>query len=366
MNLAMDTDASGRMMRADTRAPSKAQILKPAARKIRRMSQAPASDLNRWSTDHVDPADRFDYWRESLAANLIGDAPEAPPEHRRNFSGAITRIPVADTGVMQLRMRVSQLRTERTAKHVRDTPGDGVFLFRAENYDMNFQFHDRPAMTWRSGQMVIGGLDRVRSSVAMTPGAYHCDVLRLPSASFEGVVRNSAVLDPRVVAQDTGADALLHSFFDAFMRELPRLSAEDRATALATLTGLATLVLRRDRRAEEPGRAAVQAARLQAARDHIARYATHPGLSPAAVAAALGISVRQLHALFEPSGQSFSQRLREERVARATQALQADPTRTVAEIAFGCGFDSLPTFYRAFRAAAGMAPGDLRTGAPVD
>ena len=366
MNLAVDTGAAGRMMGADARGFSKAQILKPTSRKTRRMSQAPASDLNRWTTDHVDPADRFDYWRESLAANLIGDAPEAPPEHRASFSGSITRIPVADTGVMQLRMRFSQLRTERTAKHVRDTPGDGVFLFRAENYDMNFQFKDRPAIVWRSGQMVIGGLDRVRSSEAHTPGNYRCDVLRLPSASFQGLVRDSAVLDPRVVAQDTGADALLHSFFDSFMRELPRLDAEDRATALATLTGLATLVLRRDRRAEEPGRAAVHAARLQAARDHIARYVSDPALSPTTVASALGISVRQLHALFEPSGQSFSRRVLEERVKRAAQVLQSDPTRTVAEIAFGCGFDSLPTFYRAFRAVAGMTPGDLRACTPAD
>lgn len=40
-----------------------------------------------WSTEQVDPRDRFDYWREVRAKGLFGVTAELEPEHRRNFFG---------------------------------------------------------------------------------------------------------------------------------------------------------------------------------------------------------------------------------------------------------------------------------------
>jgi len=40
------------------------------------------------------------------------------------------------------------------------------------------------------------------------------------------------------------------------------------------------------------------------------------------------------------------------------------PLRPVTEIALACGFDSLATFYRTFRRAYGMTPGDVREVQP--
>jgi AraC-like DNA-binding protein len=320
-------------------------------------------DIIRWSTDDVDPSDRFAYWREALSANLIGVTPEASSDQRRNFGGSITRIPVADTGVMQLRMDLSHLRTDRTAGDIRNMPGDGIFLFRPINYPMNFLFPDRDGFVAGPRTTTIGGLDRERFSVAELPGVYECEVLRLPAASFRGVLNNPERLDPRPVAEATGADALLHNFFHSFMHELPRLSVQERILALDTLTNLTILALRRDRRGEEPQRDAIRAARLQAARDYLTRYAANPALSPDVVAMALGISTRQLHALFEPTGKSFSRHLAAARVALAVRALQADSFHSVTEIAFTCGFDSLPTFYRTFRSVTGTTPMELRLSA---
>jgi len=86
-------------------------------------------------------------------------------------------------------------------------------------------------------------------------------------------------------------------------------------------------------------------------------------LTPGSAAAALGISLRQLHLLFEPTGTSFAQYLMQQRLLRCRTAL-ASPTglrRTVADIAFGWGFSSLATFYRAFQHEFGMAPAALRS-----
>ena len=83
------------------------------------------------------------------------------------------------------------------------------------------------------------------------------------------------------------------------------------------------------------------------------------------VASVLGISVRALHLLFEPSASSFARHVMRRRVEECRIALSGPfgHRRSVAEIAFGWGFNSLPTFYRAFQRELGMAPGEVRAEA---
>jgi len=82
-----------------------------------------------------------------------------------------------------------------------------------------------------------------------------------------------------------------------------------------------------------------------------------PSLSPAKVAAANGLSVRQLHRLFRESGRSFGQHLRQRRLERCRDDL-ADPrlrALPVTEIAYRWGFNCSSHFARSFRAAFGLS-----------
>jgi AraC-like DNA-binding protein len=85
-------------------------------------------------------------------------------------------------------------------------------------------------------------------------------------------------------------------------------------------------------------------------------------LTPANTAASLGISVRHLHLLFEPTGISFAQHVVRRRLLQCRAALmsQVGAGRSVADIAFGWGFNSLATFYRAFEREFGLPPTALR------
>jgi AraC-like DNA-binding protein len=105
---------------------------------------------------------------------------------------------------------------------------------------------------------------------------------------------------------------------------------------------------------------AVRAGRLVAAKRHIECHLAEPDLSPATVAAAPHISVRTLHLLFEPTGTSFAHHVLRRRLEECRAALLAGPARAVTDIAFAWGFNNLSSFYRAFQAAFGMSPGDLR------
>ena len=66
------------------------------------------------------------------------------------------------------------------------------------------------------------------------------------------------------------------------------------------------------------------------------------------------------HLLFEPTGGSFARHVLRRRLEECRTVLLRCPTRPVTDIAFGWGFRNLSTFYRAFKAAFGMTPGDLR------
>lgn len=107
--------------------------------------------------------------------------------------------------------------------------------------------------------------------------------------------------------------------------------------------------------------AALHAARLASARGYIERSLQNTRLSSEMVARRLGISARQLHRTFAREGTSATLEIRKARVERAQLLLAREPARLVSDVALACGFDSLPTFYRSFRAVSGMTASDWRS-----
>jgi AraC-like DNA-binding protein len=111
-------------------------------------------------------------------------------------------------------------------------------------------------------------------------------------------------------------------------------------------------------------REAVQAALVERAKAHISRRLADPDLGPATAAAALGVSERTLHLAFQPSGVTFADQVMRQRLAELRAALVSPLAagRSVSDIAYGWGFRSLATFYRAFRREFGMTPSEMREG----
>lgn len=113
----------------------------------------------------------------------------------------------------------------------------------------------------------------------------------------------------------------------------------------------------------QPGRRRGRTGSLQAARAFVEDNLEWGDLTPLNTARAIGVSVRQLHLLFEPTGVSFSRYVLAQRLERARTEL-ADPERTVLEVALSCGIESSAVFYRAFRQAYGVTPTEYRRSLP--
>jgi AraC-like DNA-binding protein len=99
-------------------------------------------------------------------------------------------------------------------------------------------------------------------------------------------------------------------------------------------------------------------------KDYIALHLSEPDLTAARVAAAMKISVRQLHLLFEPTGTSFAEHVLDRRLEECRAILEGPSSRarSVTDIAFAWGFNSLSSFYRAFGQRFGVSPGMVRRG----
>ncbi|MFI5611010.1 helix-turn-helix domain-containing protein [Amycolatopsis sp. NPDC051903] len=96
--------------------------------------------------------------------------------------------------------------------------------------------------------------------------------------------------------------------------------------------------------------------------DHVRGHLADPHLSPATVAAALRMSPRTLHRLFEDTGETFGATVRKLRLEAVRRDL-ADPllaSRGIAAVAARWGITDQPWLSRAFRAEYGMSPSGLR------
>ncbi len=159
----------------------------------------------------------------------------------------------------------------------------------------------------------------------------------------------------------TGIGRLIQSYLGGLGTTLDTLSEGEAASISDNLARL--IAIGCGSLAATQGNA-INAGQLTTIQQYITRNLADPALSPGTAAAAHRLSIRRIHVLFEPTGSSFSDHVLHQRLAACHAAL-VDPIcahRSVMDIAFGWGFNSLSAFYRGFARQYGIAPRDLRLG----
>ena len=157
-----------------------------------------------------------------------------------------------------------------------------------------------------------------------------------------------------------------HSSIAALVRQIMREAHQVDPTARQNLRCLFVLLInelhrrfKKPRRRAEKARNAGSPARLAPALELITSH-FHEPLSVPRMAKSCGMGVRNFevhfHRLMEESPQAYLVRCR----VQAAAALLKATERTIAEVAFECGFGSLSSFNRAFSKYTGHAPRVLR------
>jgi AraC-like DNA-binding protein len=308
--------------------------------------------------DDAPPASRLDYWN-GVVGDAVGPhevrAPEGIDAGDRLVLGEVGPVLVGELSAA----RPAWVR--RSRQGIRGTDSDAELCkvhVLVEGHGVVRQ--DGREACLRPGDFTL--IDLLRpASWAMAP--MRCVAVGFPRALLplppDAVARLTAVRVPG----DRGVGRLVSSL----ARDLPH-HLDDATPAGGVRLGAAVLDLLAVALAERLGdRGRVPADTEQRAllvRIHafIEQHLGDPGLSPAAIAAANGVSVRYLYKLFEAEGTTVAGWVRRRRLERCRRDLLDPALRRVAvsAIAARWGLVNPAHFSRVFRAAYGAPPAEYR------
>jgi AraC-like DNA-binding protein len=320
--------------------------------------------LFRWAADRIDPRHRFDEWREVRSKGLFGVTAELEPEQRGQFSGEFALQRFGNAGLIEL--RASPYRVMRTTRDIGEAPGDSFCVYQQLSEGGRFDAGDGNDFTVRREGFATSFSDLPYRTSPIGADGFHLRIVKIPLVEIEAARSGLHDLFPKLFDSAPLVTPLLRSCFADLVAAGETMTPETSAQLVQSLASLALI----ERGTLAPGsghaRQALRVGRLSLARRIITSQFSNVNLAPAQVAGQLGISVRHLHVLFESTEMSFSQTLNAIRLEQSRKLLVQAPSRAIASVAFACGFESLATFYRLFRAGSGMPPGDFRDMAARD
>lgn len=314
------------------------------------MSTEPGADrvgprvLN-FSTTSLPVNGRVELWEGHNSRALI-------PLNIRTLDDAPMRAAQSNLVLPSVRMAnvsgTSQI-VERSESFIRDNPTGVIAVFFALGGDAFFM-HSRGMLNLHPGQAVIYHGDR--PFTRGFPRGFREMVMTIPEPDFAeafgfAVDRLPFVFDfgPATGASEQALSRLLATTLRSGVAD---------AAAVALAQEQLRALLHRALTASNSSSLGL----VTTARDVIERSYSDPNLTVSDIAAAVGISVRQLSRAFAEQGSGVAAYLRTRRIELA-QSVLADPryqAMSMAEVAARCGFSSQSAFSRAFRDGVGSTP----------
>ncbi len=315
------------------------------------------ASLIRFSLENVPERERFATLREEFGRGVVNT----------EF------VPLTDRPWMELEVRLLPNVAITSGAHSAFLADTGHDRTRGAD-DFNLVWATRPSklLLEQRGKTVCGGdgtaaffsgADRLRGNAQAD---FHFVNIRLQRAILDPLIPRAEDALMRPIPPRSQALRLLNAYLGLLGRKGEPKGAELAHAVSLHIADLVALAVGTSRDASEwaAGRG-LRAARAASVKAWMLERIADPSLSGSMVAAAHGISVRYVQRLFEGEGTSFSGWLRLERLTLARRRL-ADPAlawRSIATIAFDCGFSDLSWFNHAFRQAYGETPSDVRHGA---
>ncbi|RVU35768.1 helix-turn-helix domain-containing protein [Hwanghaeella grinnelliae] len=192
------------------------------------------------------------------------------------------------------------------------------------------------------------------------PERLHKVTVVLPEQTMARWLPRHRRLHGRVLTASTGAAALLRAHMLALREHRTEFSEQERyAVETATLEMIAGVV---SNTLDRPNQSLADY-QLSRAQCYILENLGDCALTLDRVAAAVSISRRYLHKLFESTGMSPRAWIQDQRLLRAREYIIGDAIgrRTITSIAFDCGFSDSAHFSRAFTQRFGLGPRAFRS-----
>ncbi len=303
-----------------------------------------------WSTEDVQPRDALSYWCDSIGQVMLELDIEAAGDE--GFSAQLEQYSFGPATANFL--SATSQSVARTRRGISRSSRAAFLLVQLRAGEFEFDRAGQ-AIQVRSGDCVL--MDSRERYEVRCPQPTRCLILQLPPEWLCAFLPRPEMLVGRVLRPGIGwggaLTAAVAALQPAGLRQLalpPGVVAEQIASLLALAGGP---VGNRSSRPEQ-----LTERLYQALRD---RY-HEIGLTPAAIAAGLGISPRYLHHLFAKRATTFGRELARVRLERARDLLGDErfSDTPIGDLAARCGFIEASHFARCFRNSFGFAPNDYR------
>lgn len=311
-----------------------------------------------WRSDIIPERDQFASWRDACCRHVYAITPERPS--RGPFRGRMEARRFG--GIDMVTLSCESHRVARTRDDIARASTDTYYLYSQGAGSAWFRQRDEELVA-ETGDIVVAD-----PNIPFVTGAssdFDFRIWRVARRALDPLLASPGSLPMTLLSQRTGIGALTSSYLSTLMTHLDHIDPRAEDAVVQNLVRLVALAVGAPRDQRDTGREAVRDATYRKALQFIDRHLGDADLSPATIAVGIGVSLRKLHLLFEPHGISVARWIQRRRLEEI-HALLTSPAgggRSITELAFAWGFNDLSTFYRAFRAAYGLHPGEVRDAA---
>lgn len=301
-----------------------------------------------WRTADVAAPDRIDAWSAMLAQShlpwQLGRAPDA------GFSACVAMRQFS--GYRLIRCTCDAVRGSRQAAQI-SQPGEralSLLYVRQGNEVITIDDHE---LVLQPGDLVLW--DSERPMTFNVPGSLEKLTLMFPEHAITGLFPAADAYVGRVVSRHRGLSNVLTGYLDSIERELWSMTPQDLTAAMKPTMELLATVLTTE--SKLPPRS-IKSITLNRVKQYIIDHLDDCELSPGDIAGAIGITTRYLHLVFEDTGTTVSQWIKERRLERCREEIGLSPMtrRSISEIAYGWGFNHLSHFSKSFKHRYGVSP----------
>lgn len=311
----------------------------------------------RFSTSDFHEGTRFRVHLETIedVYRLKLDRQTTAPLCAGAFNADITGVQVGDVTITTVHGAAHRIRhLTRTAPH-----GGGYLQFNLVRSGTGVLRQDGREAAVGAGDLFL--YETHRPFDLTYASDFEVCVISVPQELLARDLPLPGAVTARAVHHDSPMGLLVNRYFDGLLPQLGHVSDGTSAhLANASLQLLAGAVGELDTVSgtQAPSRERMRIRAQQMIEDHL-----HEGdLNVKRLAEHLRVSTSYLRALFAGSGETAGSTIARRRLERCRSAL-ADPlqaARSISEIAFDCGFNSLSHLSHCFSAAYGMPPSEYR------
>lgn len=308
-----------------------------------------------FSTEHIHPRDRFDFWHSVARKDVVEHA--STPRCRNTFQAELRS---ASVGAIDLVLfQNSEMSVVHSRSHIARADPEELFICR--------QFGGRLVLEQDGRQVILDPgditlLDPRQPYRGHFSEASEVLVLKVPRQLLEARLGQTRDLAARPIKPNAAESSLLSDSLAMLPLRTHDLGQTVGALLESHLLDLITLSVAGTMAEGMPRTSSARSlvrVRLRAAIE--ARLADRT-LDARTVAQAAGVSVRYANDVLAEERTSITQLIQARRLARCRQALE-DPVqrgRAVSDIAYGWGFSDMTHFGRRFKSAYGVLPSEYR------